>query len=193
MHRGVKLTGLVLLVLVLAGCGDSTRKTAELLIQDFNIVDPYEYDKIKVVVEEEKDPEELAQELLLKEMGLDIQSRNSYAEYGVSENNGVFVNAAILAGPELRVEPAFDKQAALRGQHEERKVSDSLIQTYEQLEQERLLALRKTVEEQRVDVTRDIQRRLEEQSDIIAKQREEQRMQEEIFGAPDFTVVQPGE
>lgn len=84
-------------LLVLFGCSDE-KEQQRLTIQNFELIDTYEYDKVKVVVEEEKTPEELAYDVLMESMGLVANDVEGYKEVGISEKNGVFINAGILEG-----------------------------------------------------------------------------------------------
>src|SRR5699024_1774916 len=117
MKRWIKLIGLFFVsVVVLVGCASESEEQAKLLIENFEILDDYDYDKIKVVVEEEKTPQELAFDILAEQMGLNVTPKEAYDEFGLSTSNGIFVNAAILEGSEIPKEPGFDKNAALTAQ-----------------------------------------------------------------------------
>ena len=66
IKRTSQVSLLLFLILVLVGCKQESQ--AQLMVENFNIVDPYEYDKIKVVVEEQKTPEQVARDILQEEM-----------------------------------------------------------------------------------------------------------------------------
>ena len=108
MKRTKLLLALPILLGTLYGCENEEKEARILEREDFAIVDTYDYDLVKVVVEEEKTAEELATEILLDEMGLNIEDSVSYERYGISNSNGIFVNAAILDGTELPTVSGFD-------------------------------------------------------------------------------------
>ena len=95
-------------MVTLYGCENEEKEARIIKREEFAIVDTYDYDLVKVVVEEEKTAEELATEILLDEMGLNIEDSVSYERYGISNSNGIFVNAAILDGTDLPTVSGFD-------------------------------------------------------------------------------------
>lgn len=177
-------------VLVLGACSSAREKDAEVVISNFSIVDDYAYDKVKVIVEEEKTPEQVAKELLLAQMNLSVTIPNMYPEYGVDKDNGIFVNSAILDGPNIPTEPGFDKASALAGQTNTGLSQDEIIGTFEDLQRARAIAAAKQEQEQEVNIANDIQRRLLEQQEQIQQQQEQKQLQDELFGTGQgFTVT----
>lgn len=102
------MLALPILMVTLYGCENEEKEARIIKREEFAIVDTYDYDLVKVVVEEEKTAEELATEILLDEMGLNIEDSVSYERYGISNSNGIFVNAAILDGTDLPTVSGFD-------------------------------------------------------------------------------------
>lgn len=183
IKRTSQLSLLLFLVLVLVGCKQESQ--AQLMVENFNIVDPYEYDKIKVVVEEQKTPEQVARDILQEEMGLDITPQEHYDEYGLSPKNGLFVNSAILEGPEIPSRPGFDINLYLGQRNKDTTVDDYLYVKYDELQQRRSSVLSQFSEEQQVqDIATDIEKRLAEQEQTIYQQQEISRQQEELY--PDL-------
>ena len=183
IKRTSQISLLLFLVLVLVGCKQESQ--AQLMVENFNIVDPYEYDKIKVVVEEQKTPEQVARDILQEEMGLDITPQEHYDEYGLSPKNGLFVNSAILEGPEIPSRPGFDINLYLGQRNKDTTVDDYLYVKYDELQQRRSSVLSQFSEEQQVqNIATDIEKRLAEQEQTIYQQQEISRQQEELY--PDL-------
>lgn len=177
-------------VFLLGACSSKREKDAEVLISNFSIVDDYAYDKVKIIVEEEKTPEQVAKELLLTKMNLSISVPTMYPEYGVDKDNGIFVNSAILDGPNIPTEPGFDKAEALVGQTNRGLSQDEVIDTFEELQRARAIAAAKQEQDQEVNIANDIQRRLLEQQAQIHQQQEQKQLQDELFGTGQgFTVT----
>lgn len=179
------------MVFILVGCGNDAEAKAELLIQNFSIVDDYEYDRVKVVVEDELTPEEVAKDILADAMNLDITLKDSYDEFGISPSNGIFVSAAILDGPEIPKEPGFDKQAAINATNNNVSSNqDFLVAKYDELQRNRQnIVSSYSQDDTLVDITDTINRRLNEQAERIKEQQEKQRIQEEIFGVPELIEI----
>lgn len=183
IKRISQLSLLLFSILVLVGCKQESQ--AQLMVENFNIVDPYDYDKIKVVVEEEKTPEQVARDILQEEMGLDITPQEHYDEYGLSPKNGLFVNSAILEGPEIPSRPGFDINLYLGQRNKDTTVEDYLYVKYDELQQRRSSVLTQYSEEQQIqDIATDIEKRLAEQEQTIYQQQEISRQQEELY--PDL-------
>lgn len=183
IKRISQLSILLVGVLVLVGCKQESQ--AQLMVENFNIVDPYDYDKIKVVVEEQKTPEQVARDILQEEMGLDITPQEKYDEYGLSPTNGLFVNSAILEGPEIPSRPGFDINLYLGQRNKDTTVEDYLYVKYDELQQRRSSVMSQFSEEQQIqDIATDIEKRLAEQEQTIYQQQEISRQQEELY--PDL-------
>lgn len=174
--------------IILTGCSNEKREAAKLIINNYSIVDDYDYDKVKVVVSEEKTPEELARDILENKMGLRVDKVEKYKEYGISEDNGIFVNAAILDGPQINKEPAFDKQKALANVKNNVGMDSILTQTYDELMRNRA-TVANSKEIQLINIKEDIENKIKEQEENIKKQEELRKQQERLFGTPDITVV----
>lgn len=183
IKRISQLSILLVGVLVLVGCKQESQ--AQLMVENFNIVDPYDYDKIKVVVEEQKTPEQVARDILQEEMGLDITPQEHYDEYGLSPTNGLFVNSAILEGSEIPSRPGFDINLYLGQRNKDTTVEDYLYVKYDELQQRRSSVMSQFSEEQQIqDIANDIEKRLAEQEQTIYQQQEISRQQEELY--PDL-------
>lgn len=100
-------------VLILAGCGDKEEQQ-RLTIQNFDLMDTYDYDKVKVVVEDKKTSEELAYDVIMESMGLANNDTEGYKEVGISESNGVFINAGILEGDKIPTLSGYSVEDALQ-------------------------------------------------------------------------------
>lgn len=189
--RYKQLALLLGMALFLVGCGNDSEAKAELLIQNFSIVDDYEYDRVKVVVEDELTPEEVAKDILADAMNLNITLKDKYDEFGISPSNGIFVSAAILDGPEIPKEPGFDKQAAIQATNNNTNNNqDFLVAKYDELQRNRQnIVSGYSQDDTLVDITDTINRRLNEQTDRIQEQQEHQRLQEEIFGVPELVEI----
>ena len=190
-NRYKQLALLLGMSLILVGCGNDAEAKAELLIQNFSIVDDYEYDRVKVVVEDELTPEEVAKDILADTMNLNITLKDNYDEFGISPSSGIFVSAAILDGPEIPIEPGFDKQAAIQATNNNTNNNqDFLVAKYDELQRNRQnLVSGYSQDDTLVDITDTINRRLNEQTDRIQEQQEQQRLQEEIFGVPELVEI----
>lgn len=112
VSKGKPFVWLALSVALLAGCSNE-KEEQKLTIQNFDIVDTYEYDKVKVVVEEEKTAEELAYDVLMDTMGLANNQEDGYKEVGINEKNGVFINAGILEGNQIPKVSGYSAEGAL--------------------------------------------------------------------------------
>lgn len=175
-----KLVGLLAVAIFLIACGKESE--AKIMVENFNIVDPYDYDKIKVVVDEEKTPEQVARDILQEEMGLNTQPKTNYDEYGISPKNGLFVNSAILDGPEIPDTPGFDINLYLGQKGTDTAVEDYIYTKYDELQQRRESVLAQNTETRQVqDIAEDLQKRLAEQEQTIYQQQEKAKQQEELY------------
>lgn len=192
MKRWIKLIGLFFVsVVVLVGCASESEEQAKLLIENFEILDDYDYDKIKVVVEEEKTPQELAFDILAEQMGLNVTPKEEYDEFGLSTSNGIFVNAAILEGPEIPKEPGFDKNAALTAQSKNQNIDNTVMSKFDNIQASRQAAVNNyDINDEQLNIASLIEQRVVKQEEEIAYQREQRRLQDEIFGTPSFEVIE---
>lgn len=155
-------------------------------IENFNIADPYDYDKIKVTVEEEKTPNQLAREILEEEMKLKINKEPKYQEFGISDQNGLFVSAGILDGPEIPSEPSFDKDLMLKAQKEGLdSVRTEIIQKFQEIQGNRRETVSKFTEADILEnIELRVQQRMLDQEDRIEQQKIQKELQDEIYGKP---------
>lgn len=174
--------------IVLVGCSGE-KEEQRLVIENFDLVDTYEYDKVKVVVEDLKTPEELAYEVLMDSMGLSSERSVGYKEVGIDDGNGVFINAGILEGnriPNVSGYSAEDIASIESGRStsEDRKVREFL-----KLQENRARKVSVYDEERALE---DTQRRIEqaamEQELRIQEQQEEAQKQQKEKGEPEFNV-----
>lgn len=180
LHKLYRLGMLLVIPLILAGCGEPSQ--AQIMVDNFNVVDPYDYDKIKVIVEEEKSPEEVAKDIIQEELGLNTEMQLYYDEYGLSPQNGLFVNSGILDGPEIPSNPAFDINMYLGQQGQDSTVEDFLFVKYDELQNRRQSVMAQySTEQQLLDITTDIQQRMTEQEQNIYQQQIAQQQQEELY------------
>lgn len=188
LKAGLLLAG----ALVLVGCQNDSEAKATMLIENFSIVDAYDYDKVKVVVEEERTADEVAKDILADAMNLNITQKETYDEFGISPSNGLFVSAAILDGPEIPVEPGFDKQLALSSNsNNTNNNQEFLVSKFDELQRNRQnIVSNYSQDDTLLDITDTINRRLKEQENRIDEQIEQKRIQEDIFGVPELVEIE---
>lgn len=120
MKRKMKWVIVVGLVGVLSGCTSAEeKKIVEEEKRDFNLLYRYEDDKLRPVVEKEKTPEELVEEIVLEELGMDTGGE-TYKEYGVLKGQGLFIESAIREGttiPRVSAVP-YKERKLIRGKDE---------------------------------------------------------------------------
>lgn len=174
-------------LLILVGCGDDEEQ--RLTIQNFDIIDTYEYDKVKVVVEDEKSPEELAYDVLMESMGLNNNQSESYKEVGINEGNGVFINAGILEGnkiPKVSGYSASDVVQVNSGQEESESVK---LEKFQELQQNREYKVSVYDEDAVLEETAErIRQATLEQQLRRNEQLEQQERQELEQGTPEFNI-----
>ena len=173
---------------MLFGCSDE-KEQQRLTIQNFELIDTYEYDKVKVVVEEEKTPEELAYDVLMASMGLVVNDDEGYKEVGISEKNGVFINAGILEGnriPKVSGYSARDIAQVNSGQEQ----SDSVkLEHFQELQKNREYKVSVYDEEAVLQETADrIKQAALEQQMRRDEQKLKQEQQEYGVGTPEFII-----
>ena len=167
---------------MLVGCSNEEKVARAELRENFEIVDTYDYDQVKVVVDDEKTPEELAKEILLDEMGLTSNDLDHYESYGISSNNGIFVNAAILDGSALPTVSGFDL-ASITAINNNVSVTDDST-TYAkfnvlQTNREKSVAsYNKNKELNATTISEELAKKAAEQEAKIAKQKEEKALQD---------------
>ena len=173
---------------MLFGCSDE-KEQQRLTIQNFELIDTYEYDKVKVVVEEEKTPEELAYDVLMASMGLVVNDDEGYKEVGISEKNGVFINAGILEGnriPKVSGYSARDIAQVNSGQEQ----SDSVkLEHFQELQKNREYKVSVYDEDAVLQETADrIKQAALEQQLRRDEQKLKQEQQEYGVGTPEFII-----
>lgn len=167
---------------MLVGCSSEEKVARAEVRENFEIVDTYDYDLVKVVVDDEKTPEELAKEILLDEMGLTSNDLDHYESYGISSNNGIFVNAAILDGSALPTVSGFDL-ASITAINNNVSVTDEST-TYAkfnvlQTNREKSVAsYNKNKELNATTIAEELAKKAAEQEAKIAKQKEEKALQD---------------
>lgn len=167
---------------ILAGCSSEEKIARAEVRENFEIVDTYEYDQVKVVVDDEKTPEELAKEILLDEMGLTSNDLDHFENYGISSNNGIFVNAAILDGSALPTVSGFDL-ASITAINNNVSVTDESTTyakfTVLQTNREKSVAsYNKNKELNATTIADEIAKKAAEQEAKIAKQKEDKALQD---------------
>lgn len=175
-------------LLVLFGCSDK-KEQQRLTIQNFDLIDTYEYDKVKVVVEEEKTPEELAYDVLMESMGLVDSEEEGYKEVGINEKNGVFINAGILEGnriPKVSGYAARDIAQVNSGQEQSESVK---LEHFQELQKNREYKVSEYDEDAVLQETTDrIKKAALEQQVRRDEQRQQQEQQEYGEGSPEFII-----
>ena len=173
---------------MLFGCSDE-KEQQRLTIQNFELIDTYEYDKVKVVVEEEKTPEELAYDVLMESMGLVANDVEGYKEVGISEKNGVFINAGILEGnriPKVSGYSARDIAQVNSGQEQSESIK---LEYFQELQKNREYKVSVYDEDAVLQETANrIKQAAMEQQLRRDEQLQKQEQQELEGGSPEFII-----
>lgn len=173
---------------MLFGCSDE-KEQQRLTIQNFELIDTYEYDKVKVVVEEEKTPEELAYDVLMESMGLAVNDDEGYKEVGISEKNGVFINAGILEGnriPKVSGYSARDIAQVNSGQEQSESIK---LEYFQELQKNREYKVSVYDEDAVLQETANrIKQAAMEQQLRRDEQLQKQEQQELEGGSPEFII-----
>lgn len=123
--------------LFLNGCGSDEDEIVSQAKEDFNVLYTYEEDKIRPVLDEEKTPEELAKEYLKGSLGIE-NGEPKFAERGVVEDQGVFVESGIYEGgtiPNVAALSKEDKELINKGQED--VFAKEKAEEYDELSKER--------------------------------------------------------
>ena len=175
------MLALPILMVTLYGCENEEKEARIIKREEFAIVDTYDYDLVKVVVEEEKTAEELATEILLDEMGLNIEDSVSYERYGISNSNGIFVNAAILDGTDLPTVSGFDLETINALNTDSGADEETLTYTkFNDLQANRersVSSYNKNKELNATELSEEIEKAAAEQKEKIANQKKEKELQ----------------
>lgn len=175
------MLALPILMVTLYGCENEEKEARIIKREEFAIVDTYDYDLVKVVVEEEKTAEELATEILLDEMGLNIADSVSYERYGISNSNGIFVNAAILDGTDLPTVSGFDLETINALNTDSGADEETLTYTkFNDLQANRersVSSYNQNKELNATELSEEIEKAAAEQKEKIANQKKEKELQ----------------
>lgn len=189
MYKKVKnVLWLIVPALVLAGCSDEEEQQ-RLTIQNFDIIDTYDYDRVKVVVEDEKTPEELAYEVLMDSMGLNSSQQDGYREVGIDEGNGVFINAGILEGNRIPTVSGYSAEDVMQVNNGQEQSEAVKLEQFQELQRNREYKVSVYDEEAVLKETADrIRQATMEQELRIQEQLEQREMQELEGGSPEFNI-----
>lgn len=185
---------------ILAACSDEEVEQRKQKRITYEILDTYEYDKVKVVVENEKTPEELAEEMLRERVGLASGDIVSYPEQGILEGQGVFIETAIADGPVIPTVSGFsDADKEVINNTEDGNWEEQLAQSFSRLQEGReksLSSYNETVDDAG-DLTAEIEKAAQEQKDRIAaqekaaqEQQEKEENLEQVESLEESTVVE---
>lgn len=173
---------------VLVGCS-SEKEEQKLVIENFELVDTYDYDKVKVVVEDEKTPEELAYDVLMDTMGLSNEQSVGYKEVGIDEGNGVFINAGILEGNTIPNVSGYSAEDIATISSGKDKSEDRKVEEYIKLQENRARKVSVYDEDKALeDTKRRIEQAAKEQELRIKEQQEDSKKQQEEKGDPEFNI-----
>lgn len=182
---------LVAPMLLLAGCGDEEEQQ-RLTIQNYSLIDTYDYDKVKVVVEDEKTPEELAYDVIMESMGLTPDEEDGYKEVGISQSNGVFINAGILEGNRIPTVSGFSAEDALLVNDGGEQSEALRLEQFKELQNNREYKVSVYDEE---EVLKETAERIKQASmeQELRRQEQMEKAEEQQQGEPEFTIEGEGE
>lgn len=185
----MKHIGLLLLAttLVLVGCSDEELEVRKQARVNYEILDTYEYDRVKVVVEEELTAAELATETLRQKVGLTTGGILKYGEVGIADGQGVFIETAIADGSVIPTKSGFsDAEINIINTSTDKEWEQELVEQFSVLEggrEKSLASLNENIDKES-ELTAEITKAAEEQKKRIAEQEkalEEQQKQEEVL------------
>ena len=164
----MKKTAILLMacgVLVLTGCQSKEEKQVQKEKKEFVLLYEYSEDKVRPVILQEKTPEELVEEIVMEDLGMDA-GKGIYKERGVLKGQGVFVESAIREGAEIPQVSAIpveerDKVDSNDEENEARKKRD-----FEKLQSQRRQLLKSQYENDGDDkevLLAELKKRLEQQ------------------------------
>lgn len=171
------------------GCSDEEAEERREVRINYNILDTYDYDRVKVVVEDEMSAEDLARETLRSKVGLTSGGTITYPETGILEGQGVFVETAIADGSVIPTRSGFSRGDIDRiNRADDNSWEEQLEQSFSVLEDGRKQALSSLNEgiDRESDLAAEITRAAEEQRERIAEQerlREEQQSEEDLLNS----------
>lgn len=111
MKKGLVVLGLVSILLV--GCNSEEKKMVLQEKESFQLLYNYEEDKVRPIVEEEKTPEELVEEIVLEGLGIETDT-TKYKDAGVLKGQGIFIESAVREGskiPNVSAVPISEREA----------------------------------------------------------------------------------
>lgn len=185
----IKKIGLLVLAttLFLVGCSNEEVEERKQARVNYEILDTYEYDRVKVVVEEELTAAELATETLREKVGLTTGGVLKYSQVGIAEGLGIFVETAISDGSVIPTKSGFsDAEIEAINSSTDKSWEELLVENFSTLEDGRkksLSSLNENIDKES-ELTAEIAKAAEEQKARIAKQEkdlEEQQKQEAIL------------
>lgn len=185
----IKKIGLLVLAttLFLVGCSNEEVEERKQARVNYEILDTYEYDRVKVVVEDELTAAELATETLREKVGLTTGGVLKYSQVGIAEGLGVFVETAISDGSVIPTKSGFsDAEIEAINSSTDKSWEELLVENFSTLEDGRkksLSSLNENIDKES-ELTAEIAKAAEEQKARIAKQEkdlEKQQKQEAIL------------
>lgn len=185
----IKKIGLLVLAttLFLVGCSNEEVEERKQARVNYEILDTYEYDRVKVVVEDELTAAELATETLREKVGLTTGGVLKYSQVGIAEGLGVFVETAISDGSVIPTKSGFsDAEIEAINSSTDKSWEELLVENFSTLEEGRkksLSSLNENIDKES-ELTAEIAKAAEEQKARIAKQEkdlEKQQKQEAIL------------
>lgn len=185
----IKRIGLLVLAttLFLVGCSNEEVEERKQARVNYEILDTYEYDRVKVVVEEELTPAELATETLRNKVGLTTGGILRYNQIGIGEGLGIFVETAISDGSVIPTKSGFsDAEIEAINTTDVKDWEQLLVENFSTIEDGRkksLASLNENIDKES-ELTAEITKAAEEQKKRIAEQEkalEEQQKQEAIL------------
>lgn len=182
---------LVAPLLLLTGCGEEEEQQ-RLTIQNYSLIDTYEYDKVKVVVEDEKTPEELAYDVIMESMGLTADEEDGYKEVGINQSNGVFINAGILEGNRIPTVSGFSAEDALLVNDGGEQSEALRLEQFKELQKNREYKVSVYDEE---EVLKETAERIKQASmeQELRRQEQMEKAEEQQQGEPEFTIEGEGD
>ncbi len=185
----IKKIGLLVLAttLFLVGCSNEEVEERKQSRVNYEILDTYEYDRVKVVVEDELTAAELATETLREKVGLTTGGVLKYSQVGIAEGLGIFVETAISDGSVIPTKSGFsDAEIEAINSSTDKSWEELLVENFSTLEDGRkksLSSLNENIDKES-ELTAEIAKAAEEQKARIAKQEkdlEKQQKQEAIL------------
>lgn len=167
---------------ILGACGNEEVEQRKQTRVTYDILDTYDYDKVKVVVEDEKTPAELAEDMLRARVGLSTGGVITYPDKGILEGQGVFVETAIADGDVIPTVSGFsDAEKEVINNNSDGEWESQLAESFGRLEQGReksLASINNSVDEA-ADLTSEIEKAAQEQKERIAEQEKALEKQKE--------------